>query len=251
MFNQLIIDRHFQDLNPLLFGSEECEPEHSFGPAIRPYYLIHYVERGQGVFETGGKVYPVHAGEAFLILPEKITRYTADRQNPWSYRWIGFNGSLASRFDTLPPVFPLDTSAFPDYRDADGVNPEFGLASALFRLCAALFDPHDSTKQQQCENGYVRRMQNYLRLSFMQSDLRVETVASQMHLNRRYLSRLFRAETGLTPQEFLISVRMQAADRYLRQGISVSETAKLCGYADVFNFSKMFKKFYGVAPSKR
>ena len=94
-------------------------------------------------------------------------------------------------------------------------------------------------------------MQNYLRLTFMQSDLRVENVAQQIHLNRRYLSRLFREEIGQTPQEYLISVRMQAADRYLRNGISVGETATLCGYTDMFNFSKMFKKYYGVSPASR
>ena len=76
----------------------------------------------------------------------------------------------------------------------------------------------------------------------------MEEIARQMNLDRRHLSRLFRRETGRSLQAFLISVRMEEADRYLRQGIPVGETARLCGYADVFNFSKMFKKTYGVSP---
>lgn len=252
MINHFITNCHFRDLNPLLFGQERCRPGHSFGPAIREYYLIHYVERGRGVYETDGRRYSVQAGEAFLILPGKVTRYTADADDPWSYRWIGFDGELAKRFDALPPVFALDGDAFPDFPDPDDSSPEYHYAAALFRLSGALFGGNGTRRDRtRGENRYVRQVQSYIRLSYMHPDLRVEEMARQMNLNRRYLSRLFRRETGLTPQAFLVAVRMQEADRYLRQGMTVGETARLCGYADVFNFSRMFKKTYGVSPVSR
>ena len=63
----LITNRHLHDLNPLVLGEEECRPGHSFGPAVRQYTLIHYVVRGKGVFYARGGVWPVEAGQAFLI----------------------------------------------------------------------------------------------------------------------------------------------------------------------------------------
>ena len=247
MLTQFIYDRHFRDLNPILYGEEACEPAWRYGPAIRKYHLIHYVVRGRGVYEVDGVRYPVGAGEAFLILPGKVTVYEADERDPWEYRWIGFNGELATLFDALPPVFAVGDGIFPTVRE-DETIPEYRLAAGLFSLCASLLSGK-AGKRRPKDNRYVRRVQDYVRLSYMSPSLRVEGIARQMNLNRRYLSRLFRDETGMTLQEFLISVRMREAENYLRKGHSVSETARLCGYTDPFNFSKMFKKTYGVPPA--
>ena len=43
---------------------------------------------------------------------------------------------------------------------------------------------------------------------------------------------------------------MENAAELLKKGSSVKEAADLCGYADPFNFSRMFKKAYGVSPSQ-
>ena len=247
MLTQFIFDRHFRDLNPILYGEEACEPGHRYGPAIRKYHLIHYVERGSGIYEVDGTRYPVSAGEAFLILPGKVTVYTADENDPWAYRWIGFNGELAHHFDALPPVVVVDGAIFPAIREGEAI-PEYRLAAGLFSLCASLLSGK-AGKRSPKENQYVRRVQDYVRLSYMSPTLRVEGIARQMNLNRRYLSRIFRDGTGMTLQEFLISVRMREAANYLRMGHPVSETARLCGYTDPFNFSKMFKKTYGVPPA--
>jgi AraC-like DNA-binding protein len=79
-------------------------------------------------------------------------------------------------------------------------------------------------------------------------NISVELIAQQMNLDRRYLTRLFKAKTGKTMQEYLIEVRLKQACEYLRQGFSVNHTASLCGYEDVSNFSRMFKKRYGLSP---
>ena len=93
LIDVFINNRHLQDLNPLIVGMEQCLPGHSFGPAIRPYTLIHFVMKGKGTLYKRGKEYPVHAGDAFLILPDEITTYTADMDDPWHYQWIGFDGA--------------------------------------------------------------------------------------------------------------------------------------------------------------
>ena len=46
----IVIDSHFPGLNPVQFGSEECAPGHFFGPAVRTYWLLHYVVSGKGTF---------------------------------------------------------------------------------------------------------------------------------------------------------------------------------------------------------
>lgn len=73
-------------------GYEECAPGHSFGPAYRRSYMIHYVTCGKGVFRSGGKEWKLKAGDAFFIAPGEEVFYQADEEDPWGYGWIGLQG---------------------------------------------------------------------------------------------------------------------------------------------------------------
>jgi AraC-like DNA-binding protein len=51
-------------------------------------------------------------------------------------------------------------------------------------------------------------------------------------------------------QEYIIGVRMENAKTLLQNGFSVNRTADMVGYHDSFNFSKMFKKLFGISPKQ-
>lgn len=242
--NLLLTNRKLRDLNPLIAGEEVCVPGHSFGPAVRKYTLIHYVLRGKGVLYARGGVHPVRAGQAFVILPDEVTTYSADREDPWHYRWIGFDGALSARFSQLPPVLTLPEMLFGRmmHLSACPSTAEYLLAGELFSLYAHLFT------DAQSGSPHVRRVENYIRSNYMHP-IRVERIAAELSLDRRYLSRLFKEEMGSSIQEYLIRVRLEEAERLLLRGCSVKEAANLTGYEDVSNFSKMFKKRNGRSPA--
>ena len=73
-------------------GYEKCASGHSFGPAVRTQYLLHYVISGKGLYTVGGLTYSVTAGQAFLIKPSELTYYQADEEAPWEYMWMAFDG---------------------------------------------------------------------------------------------------------------------------------------------------------------
>lgn len=239
----VLINRDFHELNPLIVGEEDCEPGHTYGPAVRDYTLIHFVDHGTGIFCKDEKKYSVCVGEAFLILPDEVTTYCASEKDPWSYRWVGFSGVLANRFSELPPVFSFSQNwaqKMLDCYENDGVG-EYRIAALLFQMYAELF------AKEKPNNHYVRKVKDYINAMYMQQ-LRVEEIAEKMNLDRRYLSRLFKEKTGMTVQDYLITVRMEAAKRQLEKGASVVEASKRSGYDDVCNFSKMFKRTYGISP---
>ena len=242
--NLLLTNRGLRDLNPLDAGYERCLPSKSFGPHVRTYTLIHYVLAGRGTFYAHGQAYPVEAGQAFLILPGEMTTYTADSADPWHYCWIGFDGLLSAAFSRLEPVLTLPGELFaPLISAAPGdPAPEYRLSAMLFMLYDRLLADGGS------ENHHVRRVETFIRSNYM-LPLRVEEIAGKLNLNSRYLGRLFKDHTGKTMQEFLIDVRLEAARLHLRRGCSVAEAARLCGYEDVTNFSKMFKRKTGRSPS--
>ena len=82
----------FKDFYLCFCGFAECEPLHSYGPATRPNYILHYVMKGKGIYQVGETKYHLKEGQAFLIEPESLTFYQADKKDPWSYLWVGFGG---------------------------------------------------------------------------------------------------------------------------------------------------------------
>ena len=99
-------------LTLLATGRQDCSDLHSWGPGVRPVYIIHYILRGQGFIEYHKKTFPVHTGESFLIYPYDTIRYYPDPGNPWEYTWVEFTGKEAASlldqtaFSPAAPVCP-------------------------------------------------------------------------------------------------------------------------------------------------
>ena len=65
------------------YGREDCSDLHSWGPGVRAFYIIHYVIRGAGFLECGGKRFRITAGESFLLYPYTELFYYPDPEDPW------------------------------------------------------------------------------------------------------------------------------------------------------------------------
>lgn len=239
-----IESKNFADFIPVDFGYENCEKSYSFGPNIRNYYLIHYIKSGCGTFHSPHGSFPVKAGQAFLICPDEICTYTADSENPWTYIWIGFRGNLSENFKKLSPVFSADGTIFEEALTAfslDSCVEEF-LVSIIFKLYCSLFSGKTSPNHVERAKGYINSF--YMRIE------NVSEISKHLNIDRKYLARIFKAETGITLQQYLIDKRLFEAKKLLSIGYSVNDTAFMTGYRDSFNFSKSFKKNIGISPIK-
>ena len=92
----------FIDVNVFQFGREKCRPSHSFGPAVRNHYLFHYILSGRGTLESTDRLGRIHShqigpGEGFMIVPQQINTYQADKEDPWEYIWLEFDGACISQ----------------------------------------------------------------------------------------------------------------------------------------------------------
>ena len=66
----------------------------------------------------------------------------------------------------------------------------------------------------------------------------------------KYFISFFKKTMGMTPTSYITQVKMKKALEYLHeQNYSVKEVSALVGYADIYTFSKAFKKTYGISPS--
>ena len=92
---------------------------------------------------------------------------------------------------------------------------------------------------------------DYLHAHYTDPDFRIETLAEVAGMSRRYFEKLFLAEHGMTPRDYVIGLRMDLArELLLNEKLSVADVATELGYADVYHFSKLFKQRTGHTPAE-
>lgn len=246
------------------WGKESCVPGHAVGPGIRDLYKVHFIHKGTGILRVGDMQYDLSPGQAFLIYPHVVTYYEADHHDPWTYSWIGIQGtraaSILSRTRLTPeqPVFPMDLRFMPGLYDQltevfaqEGSHDlqYTGLLYEFFTLLLTLAPssptPVLTSKKQ---DGYIHQSMEFIHAHYSEN-MTVQQLASFLGLDRKYLSTLFKEALGVPPQQYLLQYRMEKAAELLGKGkYTVGEVARSVGYQDALLFSKMFKKAKGVSP---
>lgn len=81
-------------------------------------------------------------------------------------------------------------------------------------------------------------------------DLSLSVFEEKFFINRFYLSRLFKKNTGSGLHEYILYKRISLAKKLLAEGYNVTSTASLCGFNDYSNFLRTFKKAVGITPGR-
>ncbi len=150
-------------------------------------------------------------------------------QNTSCQGYIG--GSTFDRIPTERAI--LNTArAFKSYGDFNPNNPLTSLVNGEWDM-----------------NNAVEFVKKYIEEHYMQEIL-LSDLALVSHLSASYLSTKFKRETGVTFKEYLIRFRMNQARKILSEGkMNCREAAEAVGYTDYAQFSKMFKKTFGISPA--
>lgn len=244
-------------------GWEKCESGHFFGPGVRDHFLIHYAINGKGQLKTADKIYTIEKGQGFLITPGEVTTYVADEKSPWEYFWVGFKGVDAQHLlkrcmlSSQSPVFTCsDTvkikSHFTKMLSAFKQNKgrEYAMLAYLYLFFSEL------SAQSILQNPQTSNVKVYLNsaVAYINDnysyDINVTKLASHIGIDRTYLYRIFMDSISISPEQYLLKVRMTKAANLLKEtDYPVLQVAYSTGYKDISHFSNIFKRFFGVSPS--
>ncbi len=246
-------------------GNYACEGGYSYGPIIRTRGIIHYVLSGKGILRIEKKRYEVHENQIFYIPAGISAYYEADRDDPWSYKWLHIGGTEFHAalkdigFDENNPVLdvssrPEETGSFKALIDDifNNYEREYYCLGKIYETMDYLKSRYGHTKDASAESlqlKYVRTVIKYIQLKFSEQ-ITMENIAGICGLNRSYLTRLFHDATGYTIKGYLLSYRMSTAQKMLKEtDYPIQYIGNAVGYADIFTFSKAFKKHTGITPS--
>ncbi|GHC22685.1 AraC family transcriptional regulator [Kushneria pakistanensis] len=93
----------------------------------------------------------------------------------------------------------------------------------------------------------LTRACDYVR-AHLEEELSLERISAAANLSRYHFLRLFRRQFGMTPHQYVISCRIDAARGALEQGATPGEVALRYGFADHSHFNRRFKRIHGVTP---
>lgn len=260
-----LTEQKFADLYLCYCGYAECSPLHSFGPAVRPNYIIHFILKGKGYYRVGDNRYPLKAGDGFLIVPDVLTYYQADEQEPWTYFWVGFGGKNAKQYlsdlglGEGRVMFHSDSGEelkkivleMLDHQQSS-IYTDFKLESLLYSFFSVLAKAAVVPKQKyrELENQYIRRAVEFIQNNYP-GKIKISDVAKYVGITRSYLYTIFMKCFGVSPQEYLSNYRITRASELLTiTDLTVEMVAASCGYDDPLVFSKAFKKIKGLPPTK-
>jgi AraC-like DNA-binding protein len=104
---------------------------------------------------------------------------------------------------------------------------------------------------EEASNNNVQQYIDYILEHLDSPDLNVNTMGKHFNLGRNRLQREIKIITGLTPVEFIRSVRLNEAQKILKAGKhNISEIAYMTGFSNLSYFSRSYKLQFGVAPSE-
>lgn len=242
-------------------GWQKCAPGHTFGPAVRPHHLFHFVLSGRGFYERAGRRQEIGPGQGFLIRPGESTYYGADFADPWEYCWIGFGGTEAEEI-LMECGLGEENLIYEDRsggllgREMMGLVDSFGrmdvngymLLGRLY-LCLSHMVPKQPPKGAAARE-YVGRALDFIHHNFGY-DMGVAEIARTVGIDRTYLYRIFMEQLGQSPKEYLTGFRLEKAAEMLGGTcLSVTEIALSCGFGEVSLFDRHFRGRYGCAPLK-
>lgn len=251
----------------LQLGWEKCKPKYTY-TEYRDMYLIHFIKSGFGTITVNKKTYPQKSGNIILTRPHQTALFSADGEQPWEYFWFAFSGAFAAElvertfFKNERFEYRMKDDAICDLIIESAVELEksenqdiYGLA-VLFRLLDFLISQSkfnlplkSSDSGGHSYNSYTHKAQEYINLNY-NKHIQTGDIAKALNIDRTHFYRIFKTDTGLSPEEYLINFRIQKAKQFLDETeLSISTVAQYVGYSYASFYSIFYKKT-GLTPSK-
>jgi AraC-like DNA-binding protein len=268
--------RFFLNLNPdreaslevVCGGVERMRPEYVVQRTDFPYFAVELVAEGEGTLTIHGNPYPLSAGVLFAYGPGAPHAIVNDTDNAMRKYYLDFVGRQAEALMASAGLMvgcgtyqPISVGSLHELTELfemitrnarhDGPltrNICESLVQLLMLKIRQLRLP-ESRRLPQSHATYERICrhieQHYLRLQT------IGQVAEECDVTPVYLSRLFGRFADCGAYQYLLRRKMNyAAGLLMNEGLLVKQVAERLEFADAYQFSRAFKRVYGIPPKQ-
>src|SRR6266542_2139699 len=242
--------------------------QHAYPRHSHDYYVICLIERGRQSFTHKGTKYLTPAGGVILINPGAVhTGEAADEQGfelRSLYPTTALMETAAWELTGRHQVLPFFKDVRVDHRwatnavlslhkaisqDASALECETRTLWTFAQLIRRYADISSTEKPLGEEKKAIKQARHYIEEYFAEG-ITLNQLAQQVALSPYYLLRVFRAEVGMPPYEYLESVRIRHAQRLIEAGHPLAEVAVEAGFSSQSHLTYRFKQIIGVTPGQ-
>lgn len=240
------------DFNILSVISLSWENKQAYAKA-RPYNALSLRLSGGADFIHNKNEYKAEQGS--LIFVPSDYEYTIKPYRAEEVIVIHFD-IIKTKFEDIKVLNPSNSEVFVAlFKSAYKVwlNKPVGYCHKLYSIFYSILENIEIQKKDVALSSTtnLQNVINYINSNFSDSSLCVEDLARYCNVSATYFRKLFYKNLAVSPLQYLTDLRIKHATSLLRSGYySVEEAAYRSGYENVKYFSSLYKKIYGIPPSK-
>ncbi len=235
-------------LNVMLFRQEKSSPKIE----KRPYSALSFRLTSNAKFYTEDEVTDAPVGSVTFVPEQAVYRRDSEHEN-----LLVFHFSLYNNADKKIQVFlPADTERYRalfmeayEVWEAREIGYRYRATAIFYRILEEL--EKDGALHPMPHARFLTEGERYLSTGYANPDLSVADAARCAGVSEAYFRRAFHIQYGVSPKQYLLSLRMQRAMSLLQANMhSQSEVARLTGFRDVKYFRAAFKAYTGRSISE-
>ena len=211
------------------------------------YARVYYILGGKTLYRDERGERALQPGNLYIFPPHIPYEMTTDPDDPIECLWL----HLDLRSDNLTRLISISLDhekeiahliqairdAAENRYPADYLEKLSDALEQLFVLRDYIRMPDESTGQ------YIEALRAAYR-----TNARLDEIAAQFGYSTEHFIRLFKRCVGVSPHQYIISLRMSDAVRMLAGDASLDEIGEAIGYEDGHSFSNAFRRYYGISP---
>lgn len=225
-------------------------------------WSLGWIEQGSEAFAANGVWQNLYAGAVMLIPPFSVHANAGMNAHPWTYRAIYVNedvcrfaltqkGMVYDRCLHVPYYVSSSNEAATLYCQLvtvlqDPVRFQEVLAALLVLLVQGNRMPDPGKRKQ---DGMYSDVVQWLHQHY-QNKITLDELSRRFTCDKFKLLRRFKAGTGLSPQDYVMALRVEQAKQQLLNEQPISQIAFDAGFYDQSHFTNYFKKYVGLAPQQ-
>ncbi|SHE45716.1 AraC-type DNA-binding protein [Modicisalibacter ilicicola DSM 19980] len=222
---------------------------------------------GRQDFFSGGRFHRSPPGNVILLNPEEVHDGHSGGDGPLGYVMVyvppvqletlfadAAGREAAGRFrsrDTLIQDQALRGAILELVRlVTHRVGSRLDQEHALYRIAARLVQHQgkfQSSGTVSRPEALLKRAKDYI-LAHLEEDVSLDDLSQEAHLSKYHFLRLFRRQFAMTPHQYVLNCRINAARQALDDGAPPNEVAMRYGFADLSHFNRRFKRIHGMTP---
>jgi AraC-like DNA-binding protein len=248
-----------------LAGQSVRRCRHDIDKHFADYQTLQYMNGGDVALRIDQTAYHLSGRWFWSAYPgPRIAFHVAPPSTSWVHRYIAFRGPLVSRWmaDGLFPIAPQKPPGGRDYSQLfdemlrltrqPGRWPALKAAHRIESMLIDLAEARHAAPNSPASESAPTWMNTATRELAASKEIAIDydALAERLGMSVRTLRRSFRRRLGVSPHQYLIAQRVQAArELLLKTDVPLKEIARTTGYSDVFYFGRQFKQMTGVSPA--